>query len=339
VNKRYAELDALRGIAAIMVVLFHYSFRYGSIYGYAVEPAFSFEIGQYGVQLFFIISGFVIFLTLNKTEHVSDFIVSRFSRLYPAYWAAMLFTFSVVYVFSLPGREVSFSVAVINCTMLQKWFKVASVDGVYWTLAVEMSFYVIMIFLFVTRQLRNINIVSCVWLCVILLSHYLEKLFSIHIHGALKLLFLLDYGNLFIAGIMFYKMMYKIEWSSILILMFAFLVGYLMHDELVLLTTVYFVLFTLFVTGFLKFLAIRPLVYLGSISYSLYLIHQNVGYVIIRNLETYNLATPFSIIVVPAIVSIFVASLIFRYIEKPAMLLIRNNWKKSDFYKNLFNKV
>ena len=142
-NQRYSELDAIRGIAALMVVIFHYSIRYGELYGYAVAPAFGFEWGRYGVQLFFIVSGFVIFLTLDKKPHTADFIISRFSRLYPAYWVAVVITFSFVYFFPLPGREVDIKTAIINLTMVQQWVGVANVDGVYWTLSLELSFYFI----------------------------------------------------------------------------------------------------------------------------------------------------------------------------------------------------
>ena len=157
---RYTELDALRGIAALMVVFFHYSVRYGQIYGYPVDTVFHFNIGQYGVQLFFIISGFVIFLTLDKTSFAVDFLVSRFSRLYPAYWIAITLTFLIVTIFSLPGREVSIKIAIINLTMFQKWLGVADVDGVYWTLAVELSFYFIMFLLFTTKQINRIDFIS-----------------------------------------------------------------------------------------------------------------------------------------------------------------------------------
>lgn len=81
----------------------------------------------------------LFFLTLDKTVHTVDFVVSRFFRLYPAYWSAVIITFSVIYVFSLPGREVNIDSALINLTMIQTWLRVDNVDGVYWTLAVEQS--------------------------------------------------------------------------------------------------------------------------------------------------------------------------------------------------------
>jgi peptidoglycan/LPS O-acetylase OafA/YrhL len=115
-NQRYSELDTIRGIAALMVVLYHYSVRYE----YPVNPLISFDIGKYGVQLFFIVSGFVIILTLNKTAHAIDFIVFRFSRLYPAYWVAIIVTFSTAYLFTLPGREVGIDASIINLSMIQQ---------------------------------------------------------------------------------------------------------------------------------------------------------------------------------------------------------------------------
>ncbi len=95
-RRRFEELDVLRGVATVAVVVFHYS---GQATRYFTGFPFHFKLGEHGVQLFFGISGFVIFMTLEKTQRLRDFVVSRFSRLYPAYWttlailvAATLFT-------------------------------------------------------------------------------------------------------------------------------------------------------------------------------------------------------------------------------------------------------
>jgi len=332
-NQRYSELDAIRGIAALMVVVYHYTARYGEIYGYSIEPVFSFELGKFGVQLFFIVSGFVIFLTLDKTVHAVDFIVSRLSRLYPAYWVAVILTFSVVYFFSLPGREVEASSALVNLTMFQKWFSVPNVDGVYWTLAVELSFYLIMYVLFVTKKLNKITLISVVWLCAIIFCRYLEVYQSVEIHEVIELMFVLEYGNLFIAGIMFYKIMKNSLSSSYLVLLMCLFTEYVLHGSSVIIIFSYFCIFYLFIKGRLSMLSIRPLVFLGTISYSLYLIHQNIGYIIIQKLEANDLASSLSIVVVPLVVSIVIASAMQLYIEKPSLLLIRNNWKESQLRK------
>jgi peptidoglycan/LPS O-acetylase OafA/YrhL len=321
-----------------MVVLFHYTIRYGQIYGYATQPLFAFEPGEFGVQLFFMVSGFVIFLTLDKTVHAVDFIASRFSRLYPAYWVAILVTFTAVSVFSLPGREVSMQAALINLSMLQQWLKVPSVDGVYWTLAIELSFYLVMYVLFITRNLERFNLIAMIWLSVIALSQYLEAHHGIQVHPILKQLLLLEYGNLFIAGTMFYKIFRKPHASAYLILAATLLIEYQLHGNRVILITLYFGIFWAFVMGYLIKFAVKPLVFLGAISYSLYLIHQNVGYIVIRNLEKYDLATPSSIILIPLSVSILFASFMYAFVEKPSLRLMRNAWKNSGTRQYLIDR-
>ncbi len=148
---RIAEVDALRGIAAAIVVLYHYTQRYGEFaaslpeqYPIAGEPFFKVPWGHFGVQLFFMISGFVILMTVMKVKSVGEFALLRFVRLYPAFWTACIVTFAITHAFDLPLREVSPAWAAINLTMVPDMFKVPYIDAVYWTLQQEMMFYVVM---------------------------------------------------------------------------------------------------------------------------------------------------------------------------------------------------
>ena len=77
------ELDALRGLSAISVLLFHYTTLYVIVFPLEGVPPFYFPWIPYRLQLFSLISGFVILLVLEKTEKPLDFAVARFSRLYP----------------------------------------------------------------------------------------------------------------------------------------------------------------------------------------------------------------------------------------------------------------
>ncbi|TOO76409.1 acyltransferase, partial [Vibrio parahaemolyticus] len=108
----------VRGIAALAVVIYHYLYRYNELYTHQDLNLDWAYWGKYGVQLFFIISGFVIFMSLERVKKPLDFIASRFTRLFPAYWIALIITTLVVYSFGLPGREVSLTSTVINFTML-----------------------------------------------------------------------------------------------------------------------------------------------------------------------------------------------------------------------------
>src|SRR6218665_1067637 len=138
---RLLEIDALRGIAAMAVVLFHYTTRLRELYPTTPETLFSVPWGHHGVNLFFILSGFVIFMTLERASRPMDFVVSRFSRLYPAYWFSVALTFAVVAWLGLEGKSVSPGAAIGNLLMFHSLFHIPHVDGVYWTLEVELLFY------------------------------------------------------------------------------------------------------------------------------------------------------------------------------------------------------
>ena len=137
-TSRLLEIDALRGIAALSVVLFHYTTRFTELYGRQHAASLSFPDGHYGVNLFFVISGFVIFMTLEKTSRPMDFVVSRFSRLFPVYWAAIFITLSITHALGLPDKLVGIGTALANMLMIHGLFRVPHVDGVYWTLKVEL---------------------------------------------------------------------------------------------------------------------------------------------------------------------------------------------------------
>jgi len=74
---RLPALDALRGIAALGVVLFHYLPYYDKLYGHSFSTPDTLGFGRYGVHLFFILSGFVIFMTLERTRSASWFGLAR----------------------------------------------------------------------------------------------------------------------------------------------------------------------------------------------------------------------------------------------------------------------
>lgn len=94
--KRLQLLDYSRFIAAIMVVLYHYTFNgieNGKISTISHDESLVFftKYGYLGVELFFMISGYVIFKSATGRT-ASEFAVGRATRLYPAYWFAVLFT-------------------------------------------------------------------------------------------------------------------------------------------------------------------------------------------------------------------------------------------------------
>ncbi|MDP3679575.1 MAG: acyltransferase [Flavobacterium sp.] len=326
-NKRYEELDCLRGLAALAVVLFH--FTYGYDFGLKImsEDKFYFRYGNLGVQLFFLISGFVIFMTLDKTKKAKDFLVSRFSRLYPAYWASIIITVTITTLLEVPFQEGIFSVkqVIVNFTMFQYWFKIKDVDGAYWTLAIELIFYIIMLLIFLFKKLNYI-----IWICLIwLVLSVCFAAFEIPLGNYIKAILILRFAPLFVGGIAFYLLKNKPMdiFLHILILLSLCTEYYLLYQldsDCIVYWIIFFfyVLFYLFIYDKLGFISNKFLVFLGSISYSLYLIHENIGIGIIywlkkiADIQLFYL--PITIILV-----IFLASFITFYIERPALKWIR----------------
>src|SRR5581483_8554966 len=127
-NSRFLGIDALRGIAAMSVVLYHYTYEYQAVIGHTQPLGWSFSLGQYGVDLFFMISGFVIFMTLQRIEGISDFVVARFGRLYPAFLTALALTTIVLLSSSLTIFKPSLWQVAVNLTMAPQLFGVDCVD-------------------------------------------------------------------------------------------------------------------------------------------------------------------------------------------------------------------
>lgn len=325
-SQRILELDALRGIAALSVVIYHYFYRYDEIYGHqGITLAWS-GFGQYGVHLFFMVSGFVIFWSLNNVQRPLDFLVSRFSRLYPAYWAAVIVTFITIYSFGLPGREVSIENVALNFLMFHEYLKVPHVDGVYWTLTIELTFYFWIFLLFLSSQLNKVvGIFS-----VLVLVSVCHTLGIVTIPSPIYKLFILHQISLFLAGICFYKLASgsrnAIDIAAIILSLLSTIVTH--SFEAFFVFSCFYIVFYLAVQGHLKMLSVRPLIFLGGISYSLYLLHQNIGYVIIN--KAYDLQlNPFVGTFGALAVVITLATLFMKFIEKPALKAIRGAYKQN----------
>lgn len=326
-HSRLLELDALRGIAAFAVVLYHYFFRYDQIYGHETLPVEWSYYGRYGVQLFFVISGFVIFWTLNRTKKPADFIVSRFSRLYPAFFCAAIITFSLIAWFGLPGREIPAHAAAANLLMFHEYLGIPHIDGVYWTLTVELTFYFWIFTFFLFGLLQRVDYI----LLGATLSTVLVAASGIELNPMLATFFLLGFAPYFLSGICFYRLahdQHKIR--SYLMLPLCLLAIYLTSGTGVfLIFLMVFIGFLLIIHQRLKILAAPPLVFLGAISYSLYLVHQNIGYIIINEFYAANYS-PLLAIACSTVASLALASALYVFVEKPALKKLRSAYADNE---------
>jgi peptidoglycan/LPS O-acetylase OafA/YrhL len=282
-DSRLREIDSLRGIAAAWVAVFHFTAGVGYIVPadqvVRIAP-FSINIeGLSAVDLFFVISGFVIFMTLERCRKVSDFAISRFARLYPAYWFALFLTTLVALTFPVESQMISAPQVVANTTMAQAFIGYGPIDSVYWSLAYELAFYVIMAGVFAAGWLDRIEIVGAVWLTgSVLLLQFAPPLAS-HIPWRVQTALVLPYIPLFLAGILFYRIRHRGMTFFRLLLLFACLAARVLalSGPMTVLTIGIFTIFPLAVWERLALLRWRPLVFLGFISYPVYLLHQSIG--------------------------------------------------------------
>ena len=324
--QRLLFLDSLRGLAALAVVFFHYTTVYRSLFGHSFSQAYDIDFGLYGVEFFFIISGFVIFLTLSRIKSSRDFLFNRVVRLYPAYIFCLLTTFGLVQYFGLEGLETSFTDMLVNLTMFQRAVGVPDVDGAYWSLFSEWMFYLLMVSLFIFKKLDKILWVGAAWLVLNVVNMHFMHL------GAAARLLNLYHGVFFYTGILFY-MLYTgsgrkttihlhLAAAFAVALSFFALKGW--TDMLV--GVVVYLVFYLCINGRLTFLVNKPLLFLGSISYALYLFHQYIGYIIINQTKAY-FGDSILVIVPPLLISIACAYLITRYVEQPTVNYLKKLYK------------
>ena len=279
-NERFIELDALRGIGAIAVVLFHFTTRFPQIFPQADHVPFAFWEGEYRVLLFFALSGFAIFFTLDRIGSVADFAINRFSRLFPAYWAAILLTLAFEYAAEVKALQIPASSVLANFTMLQGYLYLPNIDGAYWVLTIELGFYATMIALWLAlgRGLARLEPVLLLWLSLKWLGA-----FWIAVPSRLSFLLALDYVPFFIIGMLCYRLWSgQRRWAQQLPYFVAALATLLATDgpRLFLAGSTVVVIFAAALGGALRPLCARPMLWFGAISYPLYLVHENIGFVI-----------------------------------------------------------
>ena len=330
---RIKELDAFRGIAAFAVMIYHFTTIYDKTFS-ETATKFSLDYGWLGVPFFFILSGFVITLTVEKCKSSKEFLLKRFLRLYPTYWICLSITVAVIFIGNLNTRYETFDKSIaevlMNYTMFHRYFNFDNVDGAYWSLLPELLFYVIMAVLLRFNKHKKLLLYNS-FLILICAVHYF---FPLPIIGKTLTV---HYILLFMIGINFYRIYTSngCFYNHILILINLILGVYLYQIERFKYTVIFLgISFTLIVLCFyffvFKMLAffgnIKPLVFLGTISYALYLIHQNVGYAIMIFLDQHIYSREVNV-VLASCSSIFLASLITFFLEPFFRSKIKNIFK------------
>ena len=323
---RFQQIDALRGLAAMGVLLYHYTSMFPRLYPEQVgHPFFNLSFGYLGVQLFFLISGFVIFMTLERTSSAADFVVSRFSRLYPTYWCAVALSVAGVALSGPPTLQLPWHEVLANLTMVPRLFHARNVDGSYWTLFVELVFYA---WALLAHQLGGLGRVRGLLLCALVLR-LLEGTHLLPMPGFVSTLLILKFIPWFACGIAVFHLVRHGPRAADLALVLGAMLVVAVCDGGVLSLAVPVVSGLLYAAARSRLpgLSAAPLLWLGRISYPLYLLHQALGLGLLMQLHAAGVGANASVALV-IMGMLLAASALHRWVEQPAMVAIRRVWRQ-----------
>lgn len=343
---RLHVLDLLRFCAASAVAAFHLFAAAGV--AYTTDPSgivspLGWQASRYGfmgVHLFFMISGFVICMS-SWGRSLAQFATSRAARLMPAYLFAVVMTASIASLWPSAWRPAPSIFQVLgNLTMVQTMISVPNLEGVYWTLLVELKFY--LLFALVVRlgtDYRRVVTFSLLWLTASLFALF---------DGNKLLTTILEprYAPLFVAGMMCFLIH---RFGSTLLLWAVFAtswvlasveimdtvsatngqhLGYFLdHLTALGLLTAFFAVMAAVALRWFGWVRWRGLVVVGALTYPLYLLHNTIGQNLLRRLH--DLASPRVMLAIAIIATVAVSYLVHRFVERLGAKMIKNGLKGS----------
>ncbi len=275
-------------------------------------------MGWLGVDIFFVVSGFVIPYSLERSGYqlrpdYLRFLLKRLLRLHPAYLASIVLALAVTYVsaalpiFQGPPPSLSVIGLALHPPLLNDILGFGWVQPIYWTLAIELQFYIIVGLLFPlfvdSRLSANYTILGILALSLLPLSGiWVVRYLSLFVMGISTFLFLRNRPSnrmylimILLAGLVCWQ---RLGWPSAL-------VGALTSLSI----------------AYINLPVPRLMIGLGTISYSLYLVHAPVGVRLVnlaKRLPAGGLALEIVIAFSALSLSLVAAWIWYRWIERPS---------------------
>ncbi len=338
-SKRILELDALRAISCLNLLLFHFTYVYANKYGFSSPLGFAFPYGKYGVELFFMLSGFVNAMTFVGKRSVKDFIFARAIRIFPSYWAVILLNVFLLSYLPLFHWQLSLGEIWANLSTMPRLFGYENFEPVTWTLQIEMLFYATLVIMMMCGAFKNmlksltIMVTACLVFCICQAginsafpnSGLARPLWIVENVCYVRNLPLFAMGMLLneiknkrgntklnIAGIVYFGIVFQ---------------AIDLRDHNPAATVLLFGLLTACAWGKVPPLRFKPLLYISTISYTLYLFHNNIGSTLIYSLEEMGTG-PLAAVVIATILSIAVGAATTMWFEQPLTSFLRAWWKR-----------
>jgi peptidoglycan/LPS O-acetylase OafA/YrhL len=344
---RFAFVDALRGLAALSVALYHIE-RYGPLGepAAAVIPTFLrrlIEHGWIGVQIFFVISGFVIAYSLRNAwitpAYLGNYALRRSLRLDLPYWFTILCVLSLnalaVSWLSLPSlmdERPHWRQCAAHFVYLQNILEFENLSAGFWTLCIEMQFYLLFALLTgVAQRLPGRGVDAETRppgskLLVIFVPLGLLSLFYLHFDQGNDAWIVHFFCMFFLGTLAWWALEARIPpsvfWGFALAMLVRLGLDWTLDIAVALITGV-----TIYLIGRLRRLdwgAARALQHLGKISYSLYLIHYPISHFVVNFGYGLTGDAPYAAvgwIAVAVVLSLCGAQALYLFVEAPSLKL------------------
>ncbi|MGO4538721.1 acyltransferase family protein [Paenibacillus sp. 2TAB19] len=385
-NNRIESLDSLRGIASMIVVIFHCliaftvfeqanfnRFDNDFLKYFTITPLHTLWAGREAVLLFFVLSGFVLAIPFfeGKTQSYGAYAIRRFCRIYIPYIVLMLVSALLLTIFlehkDIQGLSASYdnrwnhpvTLKAIASYFLMENYDTTNVNGVVWTLFHEMRISLILpLFLLI---IRRFNFLSAAILSLglnVLVYLALDNWAAVLDEGRLLIMvkavrWSMYYCTCFILGALLSKYRNKLPrlktiYTAILVAVSLVLINcrwmvvvFQVKDQKITDVITIAGILLLFAAVLSSdrlnaFLSIKPLTWLGKISFSLYLVHIPVMMMITILLGKI-IPIEAAFILVP-IVSLPVAHFTYKFVELPSNKLGRSIAKVIDRNRNSSRK-
>lgn len=332
-----ATLDLLRLAAALAVVFFHYFFRGAAAEGALAEghPSVApFALyGYLGVNLFFLISGFVIAWSAEG-RFWQEFAIARFVRLYPGYLLCMTITFVIVMAFGAPLFSTSLGQYAANLSMFAPALGQPFMEGVYWSILLELVFYGWVTLALLGGVFQNWKLgLIFVWLAISASNEFFIE------SRAVRLLFITEFGPFFAAGVLVHHIhAHGRSLAALLLLCAAFLLScstlsvtqqWMLREYGIAVSQPHLVIANIVMHSVLiGAILLRSYVVpsaltlaLGGLTYPLYLLHQKIGYIAINSAAP--LVGKWAAALGCVALMVLLSWVIWQYFERPAQRRVK----------------
>ena len=230
----------------------------------------------------------------------------------------MIITAIIIYS-CFPEASVGFRDFLLNFTMIPGTFKARCIDGAYWTIAYEVKFAVVFSLILFIRNINIRKLLLLLWLLISIAASFYANDDSL-LSKFIRVFLIADWVQTFIMGLSIFQIIHNKDKFYCLLLCLCVASNILWSFSI---AHEIFILITTFLLLFVKKLdnpplvIYKPIAFVALISYPLYLLHQMIGFSIIREMKFNGMTHEFYIIV-PISVSILLAYIVHTYIEYPS---------------------